>query len=113
MGYLSDFYNGNKNPQDRTIVPDSRYEKELHQLTAIEEKLMDLLQGDSFDLFADYLIQSNMVLGIVAEDNFVAGYRHGVQCLLDALDVEIDKPVSVEAKQGDEPEDSFTGWRNV
>lgn len=85
MGYLHDFYLGNKNPQDRRIVRGSTYDNELKKLADLEQRLLDLLLCDGLDLFQDYIMQANTVLGVAAEDSYIEGFRQGVCCLIDVL----------------------------
>lgn len=85
---LENLYYGNINPNDKTIVRGSSYDKGLRHMSELEDKIESLLATPVRDLFMEYSNISSDVAQIAAMEHFIEGFRLGANILLEALQEE-------------------------
>ena len=83
---LSELYHGNINPVAKSVVQGSAYQKAMHQLSDIEERLMAQLDAEQKKLLQDFVsAQGNLNL-ISGEERFTDGFRMGSRMMLEIFE---------------------------
>lgn len=83
---LSELYHGNINPVAKSVVQGSAYQKAMHQLSDIEERLMAQLDAEQKKLLQDFVsAQGNLNL-ISGEERFTDGFRMGARMMLEIFE---------------------------
>ena len=88
MNILSDLWMGNIAPAERTILPNSPYQKAMHQAAKLEAKLRSTLTPEQKHLQNAYADSITELLCLTETEAFTWGYRLGTQLLLAGLDRE-------------------------
>lgn len=92
---LSDLYHGNINPVAKSVVQGSAYQKAMHQLNDLEEKLMAQLDEEQQKLLQDFMSVQGELNYISGEERFTDGFRMGARMILEIFekDGEQFKPI--------------------
>lgn len=87
---LKDLYYGNLTLFDHAIPSRSPIRKLSAHLTQCETKLKERLDGEEKALLEDILKTQQDMDGVTAEENFILGFRLGVQLMAECLTGEED-----------------------
>ena len=87
---LQDLYYGNIVPCDRTLPADSPLRKLTLQLAKYETGLTGLLDGEDVPLLQAFVETQQQINSITAEENFILGFRLGVQLMVECLVGDLD-----------------------
>lgn len=92
---LSKLYHGNINPVVKSVVQGSAYQKAMHRLTDLEEKLTALLDKEQQTLLQDFISVQGELNYISGEERFTDGFRMGARMMLEIFekDGEQFKPI--------------------
>lgn len=92
---LSELYHGNINPVAKSVVQGSAYQKAMHQLNDLEEKLMAQLDAEQRKLLQDFVSTQGELNYISGEERFTDGFRMGAKIILEIFekDGEQFKPI--------------------
>lgn len=82
---LKDLYYGNLALFDHAIPSESPIRKLSAHLTQCETKLKELLSPEEKTLLEDLLKTQQDMDGVTAEENFILGFRLGVQLMTECL----------------------------
>lgn len=82
---LQDLYYGNITPSDQTIPADSQLRKLTLQLAKYEAGLTGLLDSEDRSLLKEFTDIQQQIDCITAEENFILGFRLGVQLMAECL----------------------------
>lgn len=82
---LKALYNGEINPQSKATKKGSILEKEMENINLLEEKLINLLEGDNKKSFYKYVDAHSGVDGITGEESFIAGFKLGLRIGVEAM----------------------------
>ena len=82
---LKDLYYGNLTLFDHSIPSGSPIRKLSAQLTQCETKLKEQLDPEEKTLLEDILKTQQDMDGVTAEENFILGFRLGVQLMVECL----------------------------
>ena len=82
---LKDLYNGNLTLFDHPIPSGSPMRKLSAHLTQCETKLKEQLGPEEKTLLEDLLKTQQDMDGVTAEENFILGFRLGVQLMAECL----------------------------
>ena len=82
---LKDLYYGNLTLFDHAIPSGSPIRKLSAHLTQCETKLKERLDGEEKVLLEDILKTQQDMDGVTAEENFILGFRLGVQLMAECL----------------------------
>lgn len=85
---LSELYHGNINPVAKSIVQGSAYQKAMHQLSDLEEKLRAQLDEDQKKLLEDFITAQGELNYISGEERFTDGFRTGAKIILEIFEKE-------------------------
>lgn len=93
---LSELYHGNINPVVKSVVQGSAYQKVMHQLSDVEEKLVAQLDEEQQKLLQDFITAQGNLLYISGEERFTDGFRMGARVILEIFekDGEQFKPIT-------------------
>lgn len=83
---IEELYFGNINPNEQQFIRDTDYDKAMHILSDNEEKLTLLLSGKEKELFLDFIYAQGTVNGITALENYINGFRLGMQLGVEIMD---------------------------
>ena len=83
---LSELYHGNLNPVAKSVVQGSAYQKAMHQLSDIEEKLMARLDEEQQKLLQDFISAQGELNYISGEERFTDGFRMGSRMMLEIFE---------------------------
>lgn len=83
---LENLYYGNITPNDQQIRPGTPLARAMDQSAECEKKLTDLLDDDAQTLLLNLVNAENEIGSTLAMENFIMGFRLGVQLILEALD---------------------------
>lgn len=83
---LENLYYGNITPNDQQIRPGTPLARAMDQSAECEKKLTDLLDNDAQTLLLNLVNAENEIGSTLAMENFIMGFRLGVQLILEALD---------------------------
>lgn len=85
MGFLTELYFGNLEPQAKRLLAGSRAQRALETLSRNEALLSEKLEGEQKRLFLEYANTWAEVSGTGDEDSFCTGFRLGAACAFDVL----------------------------
>lgn len=83
--FIEELFYGNIDPQARGYHKDHRIVKVSDNITNIEEKLTERLQGEDKDLFLDFCNAYAELTGETELDSFIVGFRLGAKMLFDVF----------------------------
>lgn len=83
---LENLYYGNITPNDQQVRPGTPLARAMDQSAECEKKLTDLLDDDAQTLLLNLVNAENEIGSTLAMENFIMGFRLGVQLILEALD---------------------------
>lgn len=83
---LENLYYGNITPNDQQVRPGTPLARAMNQSAECEKKLTDLLDDDAQTLLLNLVNAENEIGSTLAIENFIMGFRLGVQLILEALD---------------------------
>lgn len=83
---LENLYYGNITPNDQQVRPGTPLARAMNQSAECEKKLTDLLDNDAQTLLLNLVNAENEIGSTLAMENFIMGFRLGVQLILEALD---------------------------
>lgn len=83
---LSELYHGNINPVAKSVVQGSAYQKAMHQLSDMEEKLMAQLDAEQQKLLQDFVSAQGELNYISGEERFTDGFRMGAKFMLEIFE---------------------------
>lgn len=83
---LENLYYGNITPNDQQVRPGTPLARAMNQSAECEKKLTDLLDDDAQTLLLNLVNAENEIGSTLAMENFIMGFRLGVQLILEALD---------------------------
>lgn len=83
---LENLYYGNITPNDQQIRPGTPLARAMDQSAECEKKLTDLLDNDAQTLLLNLVNAESEIGSTLAMENFIMGFRLGVQLILEALD---------------------------
>lgn len=83
---LENLYYGNITPNDQQVRPGTPLARAMDQSAECEKKLTDLLDNDAQTLLLNLVNAENEIGSTLAMENFIMGFRLGVQLILEALD---------------------------
>lgn len=83
---LENLYYGNITHNDQQIRPGTPLARAMDQSAECEKKLTDLLDNDAQTLLLNLVNAENEIGSTLAMENFIMGFRLGVQLILEALD---------------------------
>lgn len=88
-------YHGNLNPVAKAVAQGSAYQKAMHRLTDLEEKLTVLLDAEQRKLLQDFVSTQGELNYISGEERFTDGFRIGARIMLEIFekDGEQFKPI--------------------
>lgn len=92
MFILQDLWDGNVYPAERRVRRGGDYERLLNQLLQLDRELHQGLDERDCRKLENYEQLKNELQSMQEEGSFIAGFRMGVQLLLDALG-EYDSPL--------------------
>ncbi|MFR2804986.1 MAG: DUF6809 family protein [Faecalispora jeddahensis] len=92
---LSELYHGNINPVAKSVVQGSSYQKAMHKISTLEEKLMSQLDKEQQKLLQDFISVQGELNYISGEERFTDGFRMGAKLILEIFekDGEQFKPI--------------------
>ena len=82
---LENLYFGNITPNDQTIKSGTALKEAMEQSAECEEKLTALLEGKEKTLLLRLLNAENEVCSTMALENFILGFRLGMQLTVEGL----------------------------
>lgn len=85
---LSELYHGNINPVAKSIVQGSAYQKVMHRLSDLEEKLVAQLDEEQKKLLEDFIAAQGELNYISGEERFTDGFRMGARMILEIFEKE-------------------------
>ncbi len=85
---LKDLYYGNISPFEAPIPAGSPIHKLASKLAKCEDALTGLLDENGEQIFKEYIDIQQQLTGITAEENFILGFRLGVQIMAECLNRE-------------------------
>lgn len=83
---LSELYHGNINPVAKLVVQGSAYQKAMHQISSLEEKLMAQLDEEQQKLLQDFISAQGQLKYISGEERFTDGFRMGARMMLEIFE---------------------------
>ena len=83
---LSELYHGNINPVAKSVVQGSAYQKAMHQICSLEEKLMAQLDEEQQKLLQDFISAQGELNYISGEERFTDGFRMGSRMMLEIFE---------------------------
>lgn len=84
-GILEEFYYGNVDPNERAIQVNSKLDKALRQMSAIEEQLLNVLCEEEKELYTAYIDFANQAESASSLDGFLVGFRLGAKFTYDTF----------------------------
>lgn len=87
---IQDLYYGNITPADQTMPADSPLRKLTAQLAKYEAGLTGLLDAEDVPLLKALVDTQQQIDSITAEENFIYGFKLGVQLMVECLGGEPD-----------------------
>lgn len=87
---IQDLYYGNITPADKTMAADSPLRKLTAQLAKYEAGLTGLLDAEDIPLLKALVDTQQQIDSITAEENFIYGFKLGVQLMVECLGGEPD-----------------------
>lgn len=87
---IQDLYYGNITPADQTMPASSPLRKLTAQLAKYEAGLTGLLDAEDVPLLKALVETQQQIDSITAEENFIYGFRLGVQLMVECLGGELD-----------------------
>ncbi len=85
---LKDLYYGNISPFEAPIPAGSPTRKLASKLAKCEDVLTELLDENGRKIFKEYIDIQQQLTGISSEENFILGFRLGVQIMAECLNRE-------------------------
>lgn len=85
MNFIEELYYGNINPNEKKFARDTQYAKALELLCKNENKLTEILSGDTLKLFNDLINASDELIACAGTENFKMGFILGVQLMADCF----------------------------
>lgn len=92
MKILEEFWYGNIQPNEREVVPGSRFAKLLQLVAKNEDKLAPLLSEDAKAVFEKFKDTQGELSIIGERDSFVLGFRLGARLMLEVME-DMDVPL--------------------
>lgn len=83
---LKSFYHGNLSPADRQMVPGSNAARAVAELADAENRLVQALPPELQPLMDNMMKAQGRVDVIMAEANYIDGFRTGARFMLEILD---------------------------
>ncbi|MEG2082904.1 MAG: hypothetical protein RR011_06705 [Oscillospiraceae bacterium] len=83
---LSELYHGNINPVAKSVVQGSAYQKAMHRLCSLEEKLTAQLDVEQQKLLQDFITAQGELNYISGEERFTDGFRLGARIMLEIFE---------------------------
>lgn len=83
--FIEELFYGNIDPQARSYRKGHHAVKVSNDISEIEEKLTERLQGEDKDLFLDYCNANSELMGEATLDSFIVGFRFGAKMLFDVF----------------------------
>ena len=83
--FIEELFYGNIDPQAREYRKDHRAIKVLKNITDIEEKLAERLQGEDKDLFLDFCNGNSELAGEATLDAFIVGFHLVAKMIFDTF----------------------------
>ncbi|WP_312061113.1 DUF6809 family protein [Anaerotignum sp.] len=93
---LSELYHGNLNPVAKSVVQGSEYQKCQHEVAALEEELLCMLEEQTKKKFQAFVTAQGKLNAISGEERFTDGFRMGAKMILEIFenDGEQFKPIT-------------------
>lgn len=91
MKILEEFWYGNIQPNERDIVPNSRFAKLLKLVAKNEEHLTPMLSEDAKAVFEKLRNCQDELSSVSERDSFVLGFRLGARFMLEVME-DMDVP---------------------
>lgn len=86
MKILEEFWYGNINPTDRSIVPNSRIDKLLKLVTNNEQRFTDMLSEGERELFQKLKDSQDELSSVIECESFTLGFRLGARFMLEIME---------------------------
>ncbi len=91
MKILEEFWYGNIQPNERDIVPNSRFAKLLNLIAKNEENLAPMLSEGAKAVFEKLRDCQDELSSVSERDSFVLGFRFGARFMLEVME-DMDVP---------------------
>lgn len=85
MKILEDFYYGNIRPYERCVKKDSEYDRMRKEWQKFHEAFTENFSEDKMKKFNELIDLQGHMSEIVAAENYMQGFRHGAEMILDVL----------------------------
>ncbi len=83
---LQELYRGKLTPAERSVAPDSEFQKHQHRLVELEKEIEAMLGEREKKRFHAYLTAQNNLLYSIGEERFVNGFRMGAKFILEIFE---------------------------
>lgn len=85
MKILEDFYYGNIRPSERCVKKDSEYDQMRKEWQKLHEAFTENFSEDKMKKFNELIDLQGHMSEIIAAENYMQGFRHGAEMILDVL----------------------------
>ncbi len=78
-------YKGEIDPLEEQLKPDSGYYEFINQMSALEDKAMEIMTEEQHQIFEEYVTVRNEYGFMMNQESFIQGYKLGAQMTLETF----------------------------